>query len=241
MIVYDEKKLIFLHVPKAAGTSIRSLFPDNDRYWGIETKPDGHIIDLAHMTLEELRQYYPAEFAKLATYRSFAAIREPHERFISALFEYMRNFRGKEKSRVGLSNLWRHARIVMDALPSDDVEFSHFKKQIDFVRIGSEIIASDVYPLGMIDRMLGEMSRYTGCQFRIESKNVNERSSRLDKIGKFGFREFFVGDTFVGPLAAKIREFIEEHYRDDLDLYARLQHGPMTRKGEAQFPAPGYA
>jgi Sulfotransferase family len=73
--IYHHLKTIFVHVPKAAGTSIEKHLRQTDK-----DVVGGHTTALAY------RRKYPVEFA---TYFKFAVVREPLDRFVSAYW-YLR-------------------------------------------------------------------------------------------------------------------------------------------------------
>jgi Sulfotransferase family len=73
--IYHHIKTIFVHVPKAAGTSIEKRLRQSDK-----DVVGGHTTALAY------RKKYPAEFA---AYFKFAVVRDPLDRFISA-YSYLK-------------------------------------------------------------------------------------------------------------------------------------------------------
>ena len=73
--IYHHIKTIFVHVPKAAGTSIERHLRQSDK----------DVVG-GHTTALGFRRKYPEEFA---SYFKFAVVREPVERFISA-FSYLK-------------------------------------------------------------------------------------------------------------------------------------------------------
>ena len=73
--IYHHIKTIFVHVPKAAGTSIERHL----------RKSEKDVVG-GHTTALGFRRKYPEEFA---SYFKFAVVREPVERFISA-YRYLK-------------------------------------------------------------------------------------------------------------------------------------------------------
>lgn len=73
--IYHHLKTIFVHVPKAAGTSIEKHLRKTDK-----DVVGGHTTALAY------RRKYPEEFA---TYFKFAVVRDPVDRFVSA-YSYLK-------------------------------------------------------------------------------------------------------------------------------------------------------
>lgn len=97
MIISDTYNYIFIHVPKCAGTSIRSILSKHDTrnnfYWmhhllpGATKENNPLPVDKAHMTLSVLKQLYPDDFNLISEYTTFALSRHPRTRLISAFFE----------------------------------------------------------------------------------------------------------------------------------------------------------
>jgi hypothetical protein len=94
MIVSHADRFVFIHNPKCAGTSFRNAlqryydksealwFRSPNTYFGCE-------IDLGHLRLWELFALYPAIFESIPRYNSLVLVRNPYERFISALAQYL--------------------------------------------------------------------------------------------------------------------------------------------------------
>lgn len=99
MIIDDTHQFVFVHIPKCAGSSVHaqlSLFDARDpasHRGGVH--PVLGPIHFAHIPLRFLRDHFPAEFAKLGVYRSFALTRDPRARFVSATVQHLREFRGR--------------------------------------------------------------------------------------------------------------------------------------------------
>ncbi|RLA53811.1 MAG: hypothetical protein DRR42_03660 [Gammaproteobacteria bacterium] len=90
MLVSDRKKFMFVHNPKAAGSSIRnalSQYDDRDNfYWDHEDNTKlGRVLDKAHITLDDLSVY--TDSSLLADYFVFGFVRNPYERVYSAFQE----------------------------------------------------------------------------------------------------------------------------------------------------------
>jgi len=93
MIISDRARFVFVHNPKAAGTSVRRrLAPLDDAappFWKFAFSLRlGRVVDRAHIPLEDLERAYPRAFAKLAAYRSFTFVRDPYARTVSSFAEW---------------------------------------------------------------------------------------------------------------------------------------------------------
>jgi hypothetical protein len=90
MIISDYKKIIFIHNPKCAGTTVRNsltqLDSRNNYYWMFDIL-NKQKIDKAHMPLHILKQYSLDDFKLLEDYFVFGFVRNPYTRVISAFNE----------------------------------------------------------------------------------------------------------------------------------------------------------
>jgi len=89
--IYHHLKAIFVHVPKAAGTSIEQRLLEMERgssrpFPGPPPAPNPKGSVGGHTTARAYRRRFPEEFG---AYYKFAVVREPVDRFLSA-FHYLR-------------------------------------------------------------------------------------------------------------------------------------------------------
>lgn len=96
MIVPKHHRLIFFHNPKCAGTSFRdALMPYHDDptpFWGVFVSSYFQSrVDHAHLGLWELHPQFPGIFACTETYMSVVFVRNPGQRFLSAVNEHMKS------------------------------------------------------------------------------------------------------------------------------------------------------
>jgi sulfotransferase famil protein len=90
MLVSDRKKFIFVHNPKAAGSSVRSALAQyddrNNAYWDHDDNARlGRVLDKAHITLDDFLVYPDASL--IEEYFLFGFVRNPYTRLVSAFHE----------------------------------------------------------------------------------------------------------------------------------------------------------
>jgi hypothetical protein len=82
MVVCYNKKCIFIHIPKTAGTSIEQFIKDNGKneieYLGVKNNRSMH-----HYTASELKKIEPHIFD---IYYKFSIVRNPYERLLSEYY-----------------------------------------------------------------------------------------------------------------------------------------------------------
>ena len=95
MIIDHTLKLVLLHVPKCAGTSLRQAFLEDGQerdvvsFFDFEYNTVLHRqVDKAHLPLMDLRHY--PEWRLLKRYQVIACIQHPYQRLASACREFLR-------------------------------------------------------------------------------------------------------------------------------------------------------
>jgi hypothetical protein len=173
VIISDEHQFAFVHVPKCAGTLVRMQLSYLDSYRGAFTGKVDHPalgrIDLAHLPLQVVADHFPLEFGKLGRYGSAALVRDPHERFLSALMQRLRLWRGASMSLVTREQVTREATAVMRVLEADPrlmpVPFTHFARQASFIEFEGRQVVSHLFPVGDLPRFARFVAERTGHDF----------------------------------------------------------------------------
>jgi hypothetical protein len=127
--ISDRYKCIFVHVPKAAGTSIeRSLLFEDQRCKTGEPAS-------GHTTAIEFREEYPKKFEE---YFKFTVVRNPYSRLISAYFYLLGGGSGSsydtkmsEQYFKGTDGFASFCRNKLSEKATDDV--IHLKPQYEFI------------------------------------------------------------------------------------------------------------
>lgn len=143
MIVSDQHRFVFVHIPKCAGSSVRQDLQRYDETGGrfdrrIEELPSIGRVDMTHLPLAALVQIAPEVHAKLLSdYASYAVLRDPHARFPSAMAQHLKMFGGTEMAQMDTRTLRREVdRVMVHLAAHPDTlapEFIHFRRQVDFV------------------------------------------------------------------------------------------------------------
>ncbi len=181
MILSDRYRFIFIHVPKCAGTSVRAAvlpYHDaDDRFLKtVEKHPELGELDFRHLPLPLLRELDPEAFHKLKRYDSYALLRDPFQRFRSAMAQRAKMYLGKEFAQMDEQELRTEIERVMDYLRSEPAviapAFIHFARQSDFVQLGDERLVRHLYPVERVDLFVQALGRHIGTDaLRIEHAN----------------------------------------------------------------------
>ena len=172
MIVSDHHRFIFIHVPKCAGTSVRaSVLPYHDadeRFLRtVEQHPEFGPIDFRHLPLSLLREIDPEVFEKLKTYDSYALLRDPFQRFRSAMAQRAKMYLGKEFAQLSEIELHSEINRVQDYLLSSPSvikpEFVHFTRQSDFVQIDGARLVRNLFLVEHLDQFSRVLAQRIGA------------------------------------------------------------------------------
>ncbi|MGJ5620524.1 sulfotransferase family 2 domain-containing protein [Sulfitobacter sp. MF3-043] len=171
MILSDRYRFVFIHVPKCAGTSVRAAvlpYHDADSRFlkAVELHPELGEIDFRHLPLALLRDIDPDAFEKLKTYDSFALLRDPFQRFRSALAQRTKMYLGKEFAQLDQADIHAEIDLVVDYLQSEPrviaPEFIHFSRQSDYVGINGVQLVRHLYPMERLDLLGAALGRHFG-------------------------------------------------------------------------------
>ncbi|RPF71522.1 sulfotransferase family 2 domain-containing protein [Aurantiacibacter spongiae] len=182
MIISDTHRFAFVHIPKCAGTSVRSVLepfdesgasmavglpPHPERAFTFAVGDEHDYRDFHHLTLRCLRDRFPREFGKLRDYRCYAILREPHERLVSSVAQRLKQFH-----RVAVGDLSATAledavsRTLREIEPllisGNDLPYGyvHFERQSAFVELDGETVADRLFTTRTLQRMHGDLQRY---------------------------------------------------------------------------------
>lgn len=171
IIISDRHKFVFVHIPKCAGTTVRTLLEQFDETDGayapsIRKHPTLGRVDYTHLPLKLLREIAPEDFGKVRTYRAFALVRDPEARFVSALSQRLKMYGTHELAQIDTAEADRLAGEVVERLQDPSAahlpEFIHFARQSDFISCDGEELIEDLYPTTHVSHLVREIGRITG-------------------------------------------------------------------------------
>lgn len=171
MIYLPNQRAVFIHNPKCAGTSLvialERMFEEDQRrkFWGRSYLPEHDAVrDLAHIKVSELRAFLPTEPVDF----TFGMVRDPYERFVSAL-KHFRTYSGRDDK---ISPEAFAERYLNHALIRNDWRLVHFAPQYTFFFSGQRCTVDLVGRMEEMDRFLTALSRRLGCDIYLAKENV---------------------------------------------------------------------
>lgn len=203
MVISDQYKFVFMHIPKCGGSTIRLALKDiNDTPWK-EPEFDhdelGHLHS-THLPLWMLSEYFPDVYEKVREYDSFAVSRDPMDRFFSALTQKCRSILGVPSGDITPKVLADAADDVISHLEKSprkiDFEHMHFIPQHEFIFLEGEQVVQQIDVLGRFEK-LDAFLRQSGLPLIQESERENES---VEPAGKFMSALVHMARPLVLPL-----------------------------------------
>jgi hypothetical protein len=170
MIISDDYRFVFIHIPKCAGRTVRQQLRSYDshpeRFAGVSEHPELGAVHGDHIPLRVLHDSFPFEFRRVKDYDAFAVCRDPLDRFSSAVAHRLKMYKGVQPHLLSRRDLRRHIDEVFGYLSRHDSisdrPFIHFERQISFVELDGERIVQNVYPMARLHEMLHAISARIG-------------------------------------------------------------------------------
>jgi len=190
MIISSKYGFVFVHIPKCAGTSVRTFLQEFDdldgTYTGrVETHPELGLLDYVHIPLFVLREYFEKDFNKVMTYHSYAVIRDPFSRFASSVSQRLNAYGNRPMHKMNLMDVKREISYIIDFLMAQPrhnhllpAGYIHFQKQHDYIYLNEERIVDKIYPVEKIGDLLGEVGHRVGRSFQTSEGNFSTLGNR---------------------------------------------------------------
>ena len=224
MLYSEQANLVFIHVPKNAGKSIRNAFGRSaGMSWSFlasdlgvsESRaaqlmdeevdvPGLGIVKPAHLPLPIVEARFPATWATIRSARSFVLVRPPRDRFFSALMQRLGEFAGIQGVRADDPLVCREAARVCEWLEGRgvfcDVEYIHFSRQTDYADLRGERVVSAIFPLDRIAGAAQWIEAETGLKLDVAHDHARREPRRW--VGAIQPAARFIGRR-VMPSAMK--------------------------------------
>lgn len=180
MIIDHSLRLVFVHVPKCAGTLLRQAFLEDTEGRDVVSLFDFSFstvlqrqVDLAHLPLMDLRHY--PEWRFLKRYRVLACIRHPYERLASACREYLRQksrdtevqVRSQPPSR---EQLLTYLRRLPDALEAHDLRCVHGFPITWFTHYGEQAMVDQLLRCHQLEADLRRLDQNLSLPARLRER-----------------------------------------------------------------------
>jgi hypothetical protein len=208
-MISHEHKIIFIHIPKCAGSSVEVYFNQKPFDW---TKPNyknltgwcpKRKIHLQHATAKQLLDLDLIDLETWNTYYKFSIVRNPWSRSLSDYLWMNRNYWFKSTFKSYLNSSGRFKNILND---SSNKQFrgDHLISQKDFIYLNGKIVVDKIIHFENIKEEFKELSN---------KLNLPSEVLPHDKKSKKRFSHYshFYSDKEI--------KMIREKYSKDIDCF----------------------
>lgn len=160
MVLSDQYKFAFVHIPKCAGSSVRKLCEGicdpalSQKFYQHEQLGKLHFT---HLPLWVLRDYFPEIFERFTACESFAVVREPMDRFCSSVLQRCREFLNLPSGDIEPKALIQAAEEAMNHFEQDprsiDYRFVHFIPQSEYILLDGRQLVDHIDPMGSFENL----------------------------------------------------------------------------------------
>jgi hypothetical protein len=195
MIISPRHQFVFVHIPKCAGTSIRHQLRDCDPDHIFIGKPGLHPelgkIDYAHIPIPQLKAHFPEDFAYLRDYESFALVRDPLDRFGSAIRQVLWQYGNQPMTLLSPQEQRQRTLDILEKLPSQidspSYQYIFFARQADYIFDGERQLVDHVLPISLVPQILDHFSARCGVKLDRERRSNQNVELRVKGLGNLAF------------------------------------------------------
>jgi len=196
MIICPNQRFVFVHIPKCAGTSIRSQIakcdPDQISMGRVGLHDVLGTIDYGHIPLDQLRVHFPDTYAQLQELDTFAVVRDPLARFGSALRQVLWQYEKRPMTLIPQDELREMTLKMLDKVAGEiaapSAPFIFFAPQSRFVFDEGRQITKTLIPVDMVPEFIAYLARRTGTEMETEVRaNQNVELRVKGGLGKIAY------------------------------------------------------
>lgn len=196
MIISPRHRFVFVHIPKCAGTSVRTQLikcdPDHISLGKTGVHPVLGKIDYGHIPMTQLREHFPEYSAYLRDFTSYAVVRDPLERFGSALRQVLWQYEQRPMTLIPADELRDKALQMLDEIavqiPAPSHQFIFFARQADFIYDGDTQVVDHLVPLDLVPEFIGYIARITDTPLETGTRSNQNVELRIKGLGGLAFR-----------------------------------------------------
>lgn len=185
MIIDDEHRIAFVHIPKCAGTTIRQILEPFDSNKGayaarVDLHPQLGMLDYVHIPLFVLKEQFPKELELIKQYWSFVVVRDPFARFASSVSQRIKKYGDKPFQEMDKNEIMKEVESCINFLSSYKErekflphDYIHFQPQVDYVYLEDEKIIDDIF----FTDQISELQKKLNCV--VQSRIGGGEAARL--------------------------------------------------------------
>jgi hypothetical protein len=181
-MIIDKEKLIFIHIPKNAGTSINTYFSEEP----VTIEIQGKKV-FKHETIKEIKRDY---FKIYNSYTKFAIIRNPYERMVS-WYSYIRKYRlDNDNIKTYQYNSKSNLYEVVEIAKADIMGFRLWVKNPTILDPRNWLLNNQCYwidktvVLLRFENLNTELNKFFNKKINLPIKNATSKHNILDYYDK---------------------------------------------------------
>jgi hypothetical protein len=227
MIISDSHKFVFVHIPKCAGTSVRSYISRyDDRDGAYSNRVENHRkigpLDYVHIPLFILEEYFPQELEHIRSYHSFTVIRDPYDRFASSVAQRFRMYHDEPIQKQTVPAIRKEIERVMNYLRGQQKnkahllppEYIHFQRQSDYIYLREERLIERIYRLDEVAGLLEDVGQIVGQTLTKEEEKQPAQANITRVHRSDGLRRVVEGTRpLLRPLLSLLPESAKKKMR----------------------------
>jgi len=195
MVVCHTRKIIFIHIPKTAGSSIEHLLRDEGKYEldfiGVRNGRSTHHYMGIELKLI-LKELYP-------TYYKFSFVRNPYDRLISEYFWCRINNVGHKFNKTFDEFLDYVEDVIKNKKFFKPIENDHFIPQYSFLFFNNKLLVNNIFKYEDIETVIPLIKKRLKIKTVLQHLNksnkneitlTNEQKERIYNLYKIDFQTF---------------------------------------------------
>lgn len=195
MVVCHTRKIIFIHIPKTAGSSIEHLLRDEGKYEldfiGVRNGRSTHHYMGIELKLI-LKELYP-------TYYKFSFVRNPYDRLISEYFWCRINNVGHKFNKTFDEFLDYVEDVIKNKKFFKPIENDHFIPQYSFLFFNNKLLVNNIFKYEDIETVAPLIRKRLKIKTELQHLNkskkneitlTQEQKDRIYNLYKIDFETF---------------------------------------------------
>jgi len=155
MVVCDNKRCIFIHIPKTAGTSVEQFLIDKGRneisFRGVNNNRSMH-----HYSSLKLQKIIPLKFNQ---YYKFSIVRNPYDRLLSEYYWTPVPNLGYKYGKTKADFLYNITHIIKNKKYNENIYYDHFIPQYRFVYHYKKLLVDQIFKFEDLEWVVGYLKK----------------------------------------------------------------------------------
>ncbi len=195
MIISPKHRFVFVHIPKCAGTSVRTQLikcdPDHIALGDTGDHPVLGRIDYGHIPLYQLTEHFPEYRAYIRDFDTFAVVRDPLPRFGSALRQLLWQYHQQPMTLIPANELRDTTLRMLDDIAAQvaapERQYIFFARQTDFILENGVQAVDHLIPLDLVAEFIGYIARRTDTAMETGTRSNQNVELRFKGIGALAY------------------------------------------------------